>query len=51
MMASASADDAALDKQIEETHAPKHGDLHHDVEIGPDAVDIERIEKVYEYVS
>lgn len=46
-MASATTDNAALDKQIEETGAPKRGDLHRDVEIGPEAVDIERIEKVY----
>lgn len=46
-MASAITDNAALDKQIEHTSAPKHGDSHQDVEIGPGAVDIERIEKVY----
>lgn len=46
-MASTATDNVALDKQIEETSAPKHGDVHQDVEIGPDAVDIDRIEKVY----
>lgn len=49
-MASATPDNAALDKQIEQTSAPKHGDLHQDVEIGPGAVDVEKIEKVYAYV-
>ena len=37
----------ALDKQVDETGAPKHGDLHQDVEVGAEAVDIARIEKVY----
>lgn len=46
-MASATTDNVVLDKQVEETNAPKHGNVHHDVEIGPDAVDIDRIEKVY----
>lgn len=46
-MASDTTDNAALDKQIEENGAPKRGDLHQDVEIGPDAIDIERVEKVY----
>jgi hypothetical protein len=46
-MASATTDHAAPDKQIEETGAPKHGDVHQDVEIGAEAVDIARIEKVY----
>ena len=46
-MASATIDNAALDKQIEETSAPKHRDMHQDVETGSGAVDIERIEKVY----
>ena len=50
-MASATTYNAALDKQIEETSAPKHGDRHQDVEIGPDAVDVERIEKVYACVE
>lgn len=36
----------ALDKQVEETSTPKHGDLHQDVEVG--VTDIERVEKVYE---
>ena len=31
--------------------AAKQGDFHEDREIGPDAVDIARIEKVYEYVQ
>ena len=46
-MASAATGHAGLDKQIEETSAPKNGDMHRDVEIGSGAVDIERIEKVY----
>lgn len=47
-MAAATIDDAALDKQIDESGAPKHGDRHQDVEVGAEAVDIARIEKVYE---
>lgn len=47
-MASATNDTVALSKQVEETAAPKHGDVHQDVEIGAEAVDIEKVEKVYE---
>lgn len=46
-MASATTDNAALDNQIDETVAPKRGDVHEDVELGAEAVDIDRIEKVY----
>jgi hypothetical protein len=48
IMATANVDSAALDKQIEVTGAPKHGDVHQDVEVGGGGVDVERIEKVYE---
>lgn len=34
----------------EVSEGAKEGDFHEDREIGPDAVDIERIEKVYKYV-
>ena len=47
-MASATNDTVALSKQVEETAAPKHGDVHQDVEIGSEAVDIAKVEKVYE---
>lgn len=46
-MASATIDHAALSKQGDEITAPKHGDLHQDVEVGAEATDIARIEKVY----
>lgn len=46
-MASATTDNVVLDKQIVETSAPKQGDSHQDVEVGPEAIDIARIEKVY----
>lgn len=46
-MAGATMDRAVLDKQIEESSAPM-GDSHHDVEVGGEAVDVARIEKVYE---
>ena len=46
-MASATNDAVAPSKQVEETAAPKHGDVHQDVEIGMEAVDIEKVEKVY----
>jgi hypothetical protein len=46
-MASATNDAVAPSKQIEETAAPKHGDVHQDVEIGAEAIDIEKVEKVY----
>lgn len=48
-MASVANETAALDKRVEETSsgAPKQGDVHRDVEIGGEAVDIERVEKVY----
>lgn len=35
------------DDKFAATTAPKHGDLHQDVEAGAEMVDIERIEKVY----
>jgi hypothetical protein len=47
-MASATNDAVAPNTQIEETDTPKHGDVHQDVEIGAEAVDIEKVEKVYE---
>ncbi|KAJ4991612.1 major facilitator superfamily transporter [Stagonosporopsis vannaccii] len=40
-------ENAAFDKQVEETRAPKHGDLHQDAEVGSEATDIEKVEKVY----
>lgn len=46
-MTSATIDHAKLGKQVDETTAPKHGDLHQDVEVGAEATDIARIEKVY----
>lgn len=46
-MASATIDHAALSEQTGETTAPKQGDLHQDVEVGAEATDIARIEKVY----
>ncbi|KAH7337920.1 high affinity nicotinic acid plasma membrane permease-like protein [Pyrenochaeta sp. MPI-SDFR-AT-0127] len=46
-MASEVAGRDSVGKQIEETSAPKKGNLHQDVEAGPDVVDIDRIEKVY----
>jgi len=45
---SSATENPALDKQVEETSTPKHGDLHQDVELGSEATDIERVEKVYE---
>lgn len=44
---SSAVENAALDKQVEETNTSKPGDFHQDVETGPEAVDIEKIEKVY----
>lgn len=42
-----------MDKQVSVPagNAAKQGDIYEDREIGPDAVDIARIEKVYEYVQ
>ena len=42
-----------MDKQVSVPagNAAKQGDIHEDRETGPDAVDIARIEKVYEYVQ
>jgi hypothetical protein len=34
-------------KDVTEPSAPKLGDLHQDVEVGPETVNIDRIEKVY----
>jgi hypothetical protein len=48
-MASDAIGHGPLRKDIEETqgHARKHGDLHQDVEVGPEIINIDRIEKVY----
>ena len=42
-----------MDKEVSVPagNAAKQGDFHEDREIGPDAVDVARIEKVYEYVQ
>jgi hypothetical protein len=49
-MASEAAGSAPLDKQVVESSSPKQGDVSRDVEVGHEAVDIERIERVYAYV-
>jgi hypothetical protein len=48
-MASEAFGRGPVDKQVEETQqsAPKHGDLHRDVEVGQEMIDIDRIEGVY----
>lgn len=51
-MATESVGQGSHEKKIEETTAaPKHGDLLHDVEVGPgegpEMVDLDRIERVY----
>ena len=42
-----------MDKEINTTSGPqiKQGDFHQDVEVGPEMVDLDRIEKVYKYVT
>jgi hypothetical protein len=46
-MASESIGRAPPEKGIMETGAPKLGEQHQDVEVGPEMVNIDRIEKVY----
>jgi len=46
-MASEAIERAPPEKGITETNAPKHGDQHQDVEVGPEMINIDRIEKVY----
>jgi len=46
-MASEVIEQAPREKAIMETNVPKHGDGHQDVEVGPDMVNVDRIEKVY----
>ncbi|KAF2682936.1 high affinity nicotinic acid plasma membrane permease-like protein [Lentithecium fluviatile CBS 122367] len=48
-MASDGIESRRMEKEISETaaDAPKQDDFHQDVEVGPDAIDIDRIEKVY----
>jgi hypothetical protein len=46
-MASEGIERAPPKKDITETNAPKLVDQHQDVEIGPEMVNIDRIEKVY----
>lgn len=46
-MASPATDSVAIGRQTDEAGAPKQGDVHQDVEIGAEAIDIARVEKVY----
>ncbi|KAH9878297.1 hypothetical protein J1614_003514 [Plenodomus biglobosus] len=46
-MASAAVQQASTEGKEVPTAAPKHGGLHQDIEVGPEMVDIDRIEQVY----
>jgi hypothetical protein len=46
-MASDEIGRAEPEKRVAETDATKQGDLHQDVEVGPEMINIDRIEKVY----
>jgi hypothetical protein len=49
-MASAEIGRAPTEKGAAATSAPKLGEQHHDVEVGPEMINIDRIEKVYAWV-
>jgi hypothetical protein len=46
-MASEAVGRVPQEKGITETDVPKQGDQHQDVEVGPEMINIDRIEKVY----
>lgn len=46
-MASEAIERSPQENEFSSTNIPEKGELHQDVEVGPDMINVDRIEKVY----